>query len=95
MRFLQANSAVSLDRTREQWVDLGIMKKACITRPETCGTEGGSVAFWLRVIHRGFHFGAPGVISSRAHRTSRGIVGSVSTPPFTTKLRYVIPYIVS
>ena len=46
----QVNSAVSLDRTRNQWVDLGIHSEACMTRPETCGTAGGAISLWVKVI---------------------------------------------
>ena len=41
--------ALSLDRTKRQWVDLGIHTEACMTRPETCGAAGGAVSLWVRV----------------------------------------------
>ena len=44
------NSAVSLDRTKNQWIDLGIHTEACMTRPETCGEAGGAISVWMRVI---------------------------------------------
>ena len=44
------NCAVSTDRTRSQWVDLGIHTEACMTRPETCGAAGGAINFWIRLI---------------------------------------------
>ena len=47
----QVKSAISLDRTRKQWVDLGVLKEACITRPETCGAAGGAITLWIRVTH--------------------------------------------
>ena len=43
------NTAVSTDRTRRQWVDLGIHTEACMTRPETCGA-GGPISLWLRIV---------------------------------------------
>ena len=90
--FPQVNSAVSLDRTREQWVDLGIMEKACITRPETCGAAGGAVSFWIRIVYGGIN--EPGVISSRANASSTGIESSVSSFWINTYLRYFIIVIV-
>ena len=54
------NSALTLDRTKSQWVDLGIHTEACMTRPETCGAAGGSISVWVNVIV--FNWG--GIISS-------------------------------
>ena len=45
----QRKGAVSLDHTRRQWVDLGVLVEACITRPETCGVAGAAVALWMRI----------------------------------------------
>ena len=44
------NKALALDRTRSQWVDLGIHTEACMTQPETCGEAGGSISLWVKVI---------------------------------------------
>ena len=46
----QVNNALTLDQTRKQWVDLGIHTEACMTRPETCGAEGGAISVWVNVI---------------------------------------------
>ena len=46
----QVNRAVRTDHTQKQWVDLGFLCEACITRPETCGPEGAAVGFWLKLI---------------------------------------------
>ena len=43
------NDAVGLDRTMSQWVSLGVIQEACITRPETCSAAGGAVTLWTRV----------------------------------------------
>ena len=48
--FLQVNSALILDNTRKQWVDLGIHTEACMTRPETCGAAGRALSMWVNVI---------------------------------------------
>ena len=48
-RLLQVNSAVSIDRAKKQWIDLGIHTDACMTRPENCGAAGGAVSLWLSV----------------------------------------------
>ena len=48
--FSQDNYALTLDRTRSQWVDFGNHTEACVTRPETCGTAGGAISLWVKVI---------------------------------------------
>ena len=48
--FFQLNLALSLDRTRNQWGDLGIHTEACMTRPQTCGTAGGAISLWINVV---------------------------------------------
>ena len=63
----QVNSALSLNHTRRQWVDLGVLEEACIVRPETCGSAGAAVALWLRVTY--------------ADNENRGIIGVVGTGP--------------
>ena len=45
------NDAVSLNHTRSQWVDLGILQEACMPRLETSGVAGGAVVFWMRITH--------------------------------------------
>ena len=39
---------MSTDRTKGQWIDLGIHTKACMTRMD-CGTPGGAVSMWFRL----------------------------------------------
>lgn len=41
------NYAVKTNRNQNQWVDLGYITEACITRPETC-TSGGTIAAWIK-----------------------------------------------
>ena len=48
IHLVQIKGAISLYHARKQWVDLEILKEACITNPETCGAAAGSVAFWMR-----------------------------------------------
>ena len=60
LSFSNLNSALTLDRTRSQWVDLGIHTEACMTRPETCGAVGGSISLWANLIDCTFG----GIISS-------------------------------
>ena len=73
--FWQVNCALSLNRTRNQWVDLGIHTETCITRPETCGAAGGAISLWINVIDGSWCSG--GIVSSssfdgrRLRRASR------------------------
>ena len=39
--------AVLLERNNKDWVDLGDLSVACITRPETCGPEALQSVFGL------------------------------------------------
>ena len=48
------------DRTLEQYVDLGNLSAACMTRPETCET-GGTVTLWVKLLEVG---GFQGIITS-------------------------------
>ena len=36
-------------RDNEEWVDLGDLSVACITRLETCGPEGAAISVWLNL----------------------------------------------
>ena len=46
----QVNSAWNLDRSKSQWVDLGIHTEACMTHPEACGAAGGAISLWLKIV---------------------------------------------
>ena len=46
----QVNCAWILNKTRNQWIDLGVHSEACMTQPETCGAAGGAISFWMYVI---------------------------------------------
>ena len=70
-----------MNRTKRQWIDLGVHTEACITHPETCGAAGGSVAFWMRVID--YDSGCWGIISSTGSRTTGFRIYT------TYKLRYI------
>ena len=56
------NNAWTLDRSKNQWVDLGIHTEACMTQPETCGAAGGAISIWVNVIQCGAI--ADGIVSS-------------------------------
>ena len=45
------NSALSLDHTKRQWVDLGTHTEICMIRLETCGAAGGAISLWVRLNH--------------------------------------------
>ena len=45
----QINSAVSLDRSRQQWINLGVHPEVCITQPDTCGAAGAAVSLWVKI----------------------------------------------
>ena len=36
--------------TLEQWLDLRNQSQACMTVPETCGTQGGTLSLWFKVL---------------------------------------------
>ena len=40
---------MSIDRSLNQSIDLGIHIEACMTRQETCGAAGGAFSIWLRL----------------------------------------------
>ena len=58
----QVNNAWSLNRTMNQWVDLGIHTEACLTRPDTCSAAGGAISLWVYVSDYDGH--AAGIVSS-------------------------------
>ena len=68
---LKINSAVSTDGSRNQRIDLGSHTEACMTRPETCGTAGGAVSFWLKDIDCGNDYNN-GIISTQQSGTFSG-----------------------
>ena len=48
--YYQVNSALTLNHTRRQWIDLGIHPEVCMTQLDTCGAAGGAISLWLRVL---------------------------------------------
>ena len=66
----QVHKALRLDRTKNQWVDLGVLSMACITVPDTCRPEGAAVSFWIKTIDCP---GYGGLISSTAIGQKKGI----------------------
>ena len=55
---MQICNGVETDKTEYQYVNLGDLSDACITRPVTCGGEGATVSLWLKVEHCGTNDGA-------------------------------------
>ena len=47
--FFQNSKVVVTDRTESQWLDLGNQSQACITIPESCGTQGGTISAWIKL----------------------------------------------
>ena len=43
----KVNKALTLDRTKRQWVDLGIHTEVCMARPDTCGS---AIGIWMKLI---------------------------------------------
>ena len=63
--YFQIYSAVSTDRSQNQWIDLGYHSNVCLTHRYGCGEAGGALSMWLRLIDcpaRG------GIITTRAGR---------------------------
>ena len=61
------NNAWTVDRTKKQWIDLGINTKACMTQPETCGAADGGISLWVNVIDCP---SAGGIVSSLQWQTT-------------------------
>ena len=70
---LQMNLPLRLNRTQEQWVDLGIHTEACMTRPETCGAAGGAVSLWVNLNE--CYYKRSGIVSSIAVSSSGFYIG--------------------
>ena len=58
----QISTVVTTDRALSQWLDLGNQSQACITIPETCGAQGGTISAWIKL--RECTHGA-GIVSSK------------------------------
>ena len=69
---LKINSALTLDATRSQWVDLGIHTEACMTQPETC-LEGGAISVWMSISGCSSEHIYQGLITSHANTNSTGV----------------------
>ena len=68
------NSALNLDHTKSQWVDLGVHTEACMTRMVCCAA-GGAISLWVKMIDCPYNAGI--VSSLAAFRT--GLIFSCST----------------
>ena len=41
---------MTLDADDRQWIELGIHREACLTRPDTCGIrKGGALSMWIQL----------------------------------------------
>ena len=69
--FYQIGGSWSLDRTKNQWVDLGVHNEACMTRSETSGVAGGAISLWVKRLDCQ---GLCGVISSLGYANSGSIL---------------------
>ena len=67
----QVNCAWILNKTRNQWIDLGTHSEACMTQPETCGAAGGALSFWMYVID---FIQVSGLVSSHAVNRTGSLV---------------------
>ena len=56
-------NGVQTDKSLSQSVHLGDLSAACITKPSTCGSDGGTVSLWIKTTSCGE---SDGVISSMA-----------------------------
>ena len=65
---IQMNLALRLNRTLEQWVDLGIHTAACMIRPETCGAAGGAISVWMNMTD--CYYRSSGVFATRSESSS-------------------------
>ena len=68
--YYQVNKALTLDATKQQWIDLGINTDVCMTRPDTCGAAGGAISLWLNV--NDCPFG--GIVSSDFHPSTTSAI---------------------
>ena len=80
--YIQVDKAVSTDRAQNQWVDLGNLSAACITRPDTCGSDGAALSVWLKLTDCQ---DPDGVISS--HTASAFSAGLLVCCPSTSHIR--------
>ena len=81
------NSALTLNGTKRQWVDLGIQTGVCMAKPETCGVAGGAIGFWVKVIKCS---SLGGVISTATHGTAGSQIYCTSGYDFDTNSRFRI-----
>ena len=54
------NCAVNLNKSKNQWIDLGFHPEVCLTQRYGCGVAGGAVSMWLRLTECG------GIITTRS-----------------------------
>ena len=65
------------DLALSQSLELGNLSQACITIPESCGTQGGTVGLWAKVIDCQYQGGI--INSFNLERTSFSILCTSST----------------
>ena len=75
------NTVVRTDHTVQQYLELGNQSQACITIPETCGSQGGTISVWIKPL--GCQDGG-GIISSQPQSQSAVVIACRQT-----ELRYM------
>ena len=70
------NTVLRTDHTKQQYLELGNQSQACITIPESCGTQGGTISVWAK--HLGCQNGG-GIISSQDPSQSAFVIGCSPT----------------
>ena len=85
--YIKVNSALTLDHTKSQWVDLGIHTEVCMSLPETCGAAGGAISAWVKM---GDCSGVCGIISSYGYNTGSVIYGVYDDIRYETLYFYFI-----
>ena len=73
MFLFQVGLAVKTDRTKNQYVNItDVDSMACLVQPNACGTTGGTMTAWVRILDCPTNGTDGGIISSRG-RSMTGI----------------------
>ena len=77
------NTVVRTDRTMQQYLELGNQSQVCITIPDSCGTQGGTVSVWVKPLDCDADGG--GIVTSQSQYQSSFIIACNPT-----ELRYIL-----
>ena len=83
MSTFQTNTVVKTDMASSQYLELGDLCHACITVPESCGTQGGTISVWFKMVDCSSNGGA--IITIFSQPQTSFLVGC-----FPNKIRYVL-----